>query len=199
VVTVQNVIVGGQQNEYSYQVTVFDPASGGGLAGDFDRDGLLTAADIDELSRAIRQAVEQPSYDLDGNGVVDGGDRRHWIWNLRGTTFGDADFDGRFSSEDIVTVFQAGEYEDSQPVNSGWAEGDWNGDGEFTSGDFVEALMWGCFEAGCVAPRAATVSSAGAGVPEPSTFVLLLLGIGQLWRAGVRSTIRRRRLMNDEC
>jgi hypothetical protein len=183
-VTVQNVFVAGQPTDYSYEVIVFDPAISGRLAGDFDQDGVLTAADIDELSRAIRQGTNQPSYDLDSNGAIDSADRNFWIWNLRRTTFGDADFSGRFTSEDIVAVFQAGEYEDAVPVNSGWAEGDWNGDGDFTSGDIVEALTWGCFEGACAAPRAATSVRA---VPEPSTLALLLLALITVYARNVRA------------
>jgi len=50
---------------------------------------------------------------------------------------GDSNFDGRFDSADLVTVFQAGEYEDVQNGNSTFEEGDWNGDGDFNSSDLV--------------------------------------------------------------
>ncbi len=38
---------------------------------------------------------------------------------------------------------QAGEYEDDVVGNSTFAEGDWNGDGEFDSGDIVLAFQTG--------------------------------------------------------
>jgi hypothetical protein len=70
-----------------------------------------------------------------------------------------------------VQVFQRGEYEDATSGNSTWEDGDWNGDGDFNSGDFVTAFQGGGFEVG---PRAA---AAVAAVPEPNTIALLLLAI----------------------
>jgi hypothetical protein len=66
-------------------------------------------------------------------------------------------------------VFQAGQYEDGVTANSQWETGDWNGDAEFDSGDFVTAFQAGGFELG---PRAAVQS-----VPEPGAAVLLVCGI----------------------
>ncbi|MCA9197739.1 MAG: tandem-95 repeat protein [Planctomycetales bacterium] len=56
---------------------------------------------------------------------------------------GDANGDGVFNSSDFVTVFQAGEYEDSILGNSTFEEGDWNGDGDFTTADLVYAFTEG--------------------------------------------------------
>ena len=66
-------------------------------------------------------------------------------------------------------VFQAGEHEDVIAGNSTWATGDWNGDGEFDSGDLIVAFQDAGFEAG---PRAAAAT-----VPEPSSILLLCVGI----------------------
>ncbi len=60
---------------------------------------------------------------------------------------GDANLDGIFDSQDLVYVFQRGEYEDPLPGNSGWADGDWDGDGEFTSADMVRAFVEGGYVA----------------------------------------------------
>ena len=59
---------------------------------------------------------------------------------------GDANGDGAFDSSDMVQVFQTGEYEDSLPGNSTFAEGDWNGDREFNSSDMVLAFQTGLYE-----------------------------------------------------
>ena len=67
---------------------------------------------------------------------------------------GDANNDGVFSSEDLVAVLQAGEYQDAETGNSTFSEGDWNGDGDFTSSDFVWAFKYGNYreaEAGVAA------------------------------------------------
>jgi hypothetical protein len=58
---------------------------------------------------------------------------------------GDANLDGGFDSQDLVRVFQTGEYEDGTLGNSSWAEGDWNGDGEFDSRDLVRAFQAGSY------------------------------------------------------
>jgi hypothetical protein len=56
---------------------------------------------------------------------------------------GDANLDGKFTTADLVLVFQRGHYEDGKRRNSRWTDGDWNGDQEFNSGDLVELLKSG--------------------------------------------------------
>jgi hypothetical protein len=93
------------------------------------------------------------------------------------TYFGDSNLDGNFNSNDLVTVFTAGQYEDAIDDNSGWAQGDWDGDLDFTSSDLIAAFTDGGYERG---PRADVNA-----VPEPSGFVLLtlaLLGIANMRR-----------------
>ena len=74
-----------------------------------------------------------------------------------------------FPSGDFIHVFQAGQYEDDAPGNSTWATGDWDGDGDFSSADFVVAFPSGGYE---LAPRMAVAS-----VPEPSALTLLLTAV----------------------
>lgn len=59
---------------------------------------------------------------------------------------GDTNRDGFFDSSDIIQVFGSGHYEDGLPLNSTFAEGDWNGDREFTSADLITALQAGTFD-----------------------------------------------------
>jgi hypothetical protein len=119
--------------------------------GDFDLDDRLDADDIDLLNGAIGSASEDLAFDLNGNGNVDAGDSRFWVERVRGTFVGDANLDGRFTTRDLVVVFQAGTYQDNVPNNSSWDDGDWTGDAEFTQLDLVEAFQHGGFEQG---PRA---------------------------------------------
>ncbi len=77
-------------------------------------------------------------------------------------------------------MFQAGEYEDAVKDNSRWSEGDWDGDGDFTSGDLVVAFQDGGYEKG---PR--TTANA---VPEPRSFAMLIIGL-----IGVTTVSRTRR------
>ena len=79
----------------------------------------------------------------------------------------------------FVTVFAVGEYEDAVPGNSTWADGDWNGDGDFTSSDFVKAFSDGGYELG---QRPAVQA-----VPEPGfSWVLLLVTVLIACRSGRR-------------
>ena len=45
-----------------------------------------------------------------------------------------------FDSADLVHVFAAGEYEDGVPLNSTWADGDWDGSGDFNTTDLICAF-----------------------------------------------------------
>lgn len=149
------------------------------LPGDFDENGRLDAADIDSLTMAVRALSTDSVYDLSLNQTVDLADHTMWVVELKRTWFGDANLDGAFDTADLVDVFQAGEYEDTLMENTGWAEGDWNGDLEFTSGDLVAAFSDGGFEQG---------NRGVALVPEPPTAITLVFG-GLLlpWRLRARS------------
>ena len=54
---------------------------------------------------------------------------------------GDSNDDGIFNSADLVKIFQVGEYEDDIVGNSTFDDGDWIGDGEFTTADLVFAFQ----------------------------------------------------------
>jgi hypothetical protein len=139
------------------------------IAGDFDFNGVLTVADIDGLAANVRAGTNTSLFDLNDDDKVQTEDRRIFIKDLRRTWFGDANLDGQFNSGDLVTVFQAGQYEDGVPGNSTWATGDFNGDAEFNTSDMVFAFQDGGYEK---RPRAAAV-------PEPSCWVLFIAGM--LW------------------
>ncbi|MCP4191996.1 MAG: PEP-CTERM sorting domain-containing protein [Planctomycetaceae bacterium] len=156
--------------------TIGDPTSWNSItligataqAGDFDANGSLDINDIDLLHAEILAGTNNESYDLTADQLVNGDDYHQWVTGLKNTWIGDADLDGEFNSSDFVTVFVAGQFEDSISLNSTWATGDWNADGEFNSSDFVSAFSDGGFEKG---PRAAVA------IPEPSSFLLLLTSL----------------------
>ena len=139
------------------------------LKGDVDGDGKVDANDIDELTRAIRDGKTDPVYDLNDDGSVTRSDRTVWVNEIVGTYFGDANLDLQFSSDDLVVVLQAGQYEDNIKGNSTWRSGDFNGDFDFSTDDLVVALQTGAYEKG---PR-----PSAAVVPEPSSLLLGLIGI----------------------
>ena len=139
------------------------------INGDYDGNGVLDAIDIDALSEAIRSGKTDTEFDINRDGQVDDEDLSTWVVDLKMTYFGDANLDGEFNSGDLVAVFQAGEYENNEPLIASWAIGDWNGDGKFTSGDLVAAFQDGGYEQG---PRLAANA-----VPEPASVVSLFGGL----------------------
>jgi len=143
--------------------------AGGGVDGDFDLSGVLDAADIDALSAEVVAGTNKAAFDLNGDALVNVTDRDVWVRDLKNTYYGDADLNGEFNSGDFVAVFTAGEYEDATASNSGWADGDWNGDADFNSGDFVAAFSAGGYELG---PRASVLGDVSQ-VPEPAVSTLL--------------------------
>lgn len=70
-------------------------------------------------------------------------DGQFWVFDHR--LIGDSDRDGMFSTSDLVAVFQAAQYDDEIDGNSTYRDGDWNGDRDFDSGDFVFAFQAGTF------------------------------------------------------
>ena len=69
-------------------------------------------------------------------------------------------------------MFQANEYEDDEPLNSTWAEGDWNGDGEFGSSDLIVAFQAGYDEPPPAAAKARVGrSDAAFALHADTTFV----------------------------
>jgi hypothetical protein len=134
-----------------------------GVIGDFNGSADLDVEDLDLLAAEIRSDRNVDLFDMNKDKVVDFADRRVWVHDLKRTSFGDSNLDGQFNSNDLVAVFQAGEYEDTLAFNSKWASGDWNGDGDFTTNDLVLAFQDGGYERG---PRAAHT------VPEPACWLL---------------------------
>ena len=108
---------------------------------DFDGDGDVDADDLDLVSAGVQR--EDLRSDLNQDGVADLTDRSLMIGSILKTGFGDANLNTIFDSGDLVQVFRAGEYEDAIPKNSGWADGDWDGDGDFTTSDLVAAFQSG--------------------------------------------------------
>ena len=143
-----------------------------GITGDFNGNGALDVGDIDDLTAQSASGQNNATYDLNADNLVNNGDINVWAKDLKNTWIGDANLDGEFSSGDLVVLFSGGKYETGAAAV--WSLGDFNGDGLFTTSDLVSALGDGGYENG---PRAAV-----AAVPEPTTFVLALLGLIPLLR-----------------
>ncbi len=96
----------------------------GTTPGDFDEDGELTAADIDELFAAVRDESTDGLYDVDGDGTVTAADSTYWIEQLAATHAGDANLDQAVDAVDFQ-AWHANVFVDG----TGWDLGDFNGDG----------------------------------------------------------------------
>jgi hypothetical protein len=152
--------------EFTFEGTLVATAVvGPSLPGDFNSNGSLDVADIDALTQEVIQGTNTASFDLNSDGLVNGGDRTVWVQDLRQTWFGDANLDGEFNSTDLVDVLASGTYE--ADVDSTWGTGDFDGDARTNSGDLITALADGGYEIG---PRPAP-----AAVPEPASPTMLAL------------------------
>lgn len=143
------------------------------INGDFDGDGI-------QLSEVPEEPFSyfnvDPLFDVNGDLYVSKKDRVAWVEQFAKTYFGDATLDGEFNSEDLVSIFAAGQYQDNVSFNSGWAEGDWDGSGDFDSSDLLLAFQSGGYGRG---KRAAV-----AAIPEPSAPVLISGAL--IWSAVLR-------------
>jgi hypothetical protein len=148
------------------------------LPGDFNSNGVLDVADIDDLTVQTAAGGNPPAYDLNSDALVNDADINVWVKDLANSWIGDADLNGEFNSSDLVQVLASGTYE--ADVASVWSTGDFNGDGRTNSTDLVAALADGGYEAG---PRAAVAS-----VPEPATGMLVVIAMSLLI-AGLRRTV----------
>lgn len=188
-------------NQWTVFPADFDPQSVGltrieSVPGDFNADRVIDVADIELLQRQVQgtsdNRLSPAKFDLTQDGNVSPDDAQLWTKQIALTFFGDANLDGQFASDDLVTVFVAGEYEDTKYKNSIWHTGDWNSDGEFNSADLVLAFTDGGFERG---PR--TIIA----VPEPNAtadplffFAIAYAVIRNLSGTGCHSTTKARPL-----
>ena len=136
---------------------------------DFNGDDACDLGDLDELMYT-GLGGDDPTYDLDGSGgTIDLADRDAWLTQAGSENIGepyvpgDADLSGMVNSFDLNTL--GGNWD--QTNLSSWADADFNGDGAATASDLN--AIGGNWQHGVLA--------AGAAVPEPSTFHLLMLAV----------------------
>jgi hypothetical protein len=141
--------------------------------GDFNGNGVLDAADIDDLTQQAASGQNTVAYDLNNDALVNEADVQIWVKNLFKSWIGDADLNHEFNSGDLVSVLASGTYE--ADLDAVWSSGDFNGDGRTNSGDLVAALADGGYELG--PPPAVAVVATVAAVPEPSSLVLIAAGL----------------------
>lgn len=106
----------------------------GGLIGDLNSDGAVSAADIDLLTAAIRAGTAGVACDINADGAVTAADLTELLTKHLATRPGDANLDGRVDGLDFL-AWQAG-YPNTDGTCT-WAAGDFDGDGNNTGDDFL--------------------------------------------------------------
>lgn len=133
------------------------------LAGDFDTNGALEAADIDLLADAIRNATMDLKYDVNGDGSVTEADHLFWVETLKGTYPGDANLNLEVEFSDFLALSR------NFDMEGGWAQGNFDLDTEVLFGDFLDlSRNFGKGEA------------VAAAVPEPHGISLLMMAMAGL-------------------
>ena len=89
------------------------------IPGDFDHSRTADLNDIDRLVAEIVAGARDESFDLSNDGTVDVTDLTQWLevaaeenGFASAYLLGDSNLDGMFSTDDLVVVFQASEFED---------------------------------------------------------------------------------------
>ncbi len=118
-------VAGATNSAYTLNANVSAP-----LPGDLNGDGIVDAADVNQLCAALAASSTDPIYDLNNDGSLDAADGEELVFNIMGMLPGDADFDGVVDTSDFniwnENKFQAGCY----------TEGDFNFDGVVDTSDF---------------------------------------------------------------
>ena len=132
--------------------------------------------EIQAVTQAIAAGTNSAELDYTRDGQVTAADRDYLLHFVLNTKRGDANLDGYFASDDLVTVFQYGQYEDTVAGNSTWVSGDWDGNGDFTSADLVAAFSEGYDVTTAAALNADSPTATVRAVPEPT-------GMSAFWGA----------------
>lgn len=180
--TAIGVLVNGDDPEGNPAGAVLVFQYGNEVLGDFSDNGVLDAADIDELAAEVAAGNFALHHDINNDGVLSFLDQTAWVNRLAGTSFGDANLDGEVNFDDFVSLST------NFRQNGGWAAGDFDGSGGVGFADFV-----------LLSTNFGKANTAIATVPEPQG-VSTLCGIALL----IVSRSRRRQLLinsveRDDC
>ena len=153
-----------------------------GVPVDFNGDGNVDTADVDELVRAIVTGDNQGDFDLNGDGSVNQSDLDQWLSD--GASFnglsdsylkGDANLDGSVDALDLNALGS-----NWQGTPDGWSGGDFDADGAAMATDLnLLGNNW---------LQSVGAAAATAPVPEPSGALLGLFGIISLMMLRTRTS-----------
>ena len=155
--------------------------------GDFDGNNVFDCADINALTAAVASGSTDSTYDLNGDGVVNIGDRDMWLSIAGEQTLapgaaylvGDANLDGGVDISDF-NIWNANKFT-SQPE---FCSADFNADGFVDISDFN---IWN-------SRKFQSSLDSAAPVPEPGSMALLLLSI-----VGLLKSVRSRSPNRTRC
>ena len=141
----------------------------GTLKGDFDNNGSFACADVDSLVATIVAGSNTASFDMTGDGLVNGADLTSWLRNAGARNLpnrhsyllGDANLDGVVDGSDFG-IWNSNKFTNQ----SAWCKGDFNANGAVDGSDFG---IWNSNK------FTASDSSSGSLVPEPASCGAILL------------------------
>ncbi|MEM8679606.1 MAG: hypothetical protein AAGF97_09670 [Planctomycetota bacterium] len=105
---------------------------------DYDANGTCDAADLDLLTAAIASGANDLTFDLNGDGQLDGGDLQQWLddagtMNLGAPYLvGDADLNGVVDGQDFI-AWNSSKF----TSNDTWTGGDFDANGIVDGQDFI--------------------------------------------------------------
>lgn len=118
----------------------------------FENEGFTFQRRV--ASSRIKGARDVVLADLDQDGDLDlvsaGFASGQLTWHEQ-RMIGDINGDHLFDHADLTRLFEIGEFEDHVTNNSTFDEGDWDGDGEFTTRDLILAMESGLYSLGPIA------------------------------------------------
>ena len=128
---------------------------------DFNNDYELTGEDFDMLRSEVASGSVDFRYDLTEDHLVDNDDLDRWLEDFAGSSYGDANLDGRLTLVDFLAVVS------NFQKPGGWSQGDFNGTGFV---DFADYLVF----AEGINAQSSNATTADA-VPEPSASVSMII------------------------
>ena len=146
--------------------------------GDFSGDGNVDTTDVDMLVREIVAGAHEIWFDVNRDSVVNATDLDPWLLDAarhnglsQAYLKGDANLDGSVDSADLNELALSWRQDVAH-----WSAGDFNADGIVNSADLnALALNW---------QRSVAMTSPASQIPEPSSFLLAVVGLALVWRGG---------------
>ena len=150
-------------------------------ACDFSGDGACDTTDIDQLMNEIAAGTNGAAFDLNIDGAVNDEDRDEWLAQAslengfaKSLLLGDADLDGSVNSNDLNVLALNWRQENTHA----WTGGNFTGAAVDAADLNALALNW--------RKSVSMASKASAPVPEPSAFLLSLVGLALIWKRARR-------------